>query len=1335
MATQELTPISWAYTANSSSYDVATVVTRANNSSWYTNNSKRAFNFVNEKGFFLPIYDISNLDAKYINLELIGENASRDIVYECYVYAIRGVSFSHSSPLISLSARELIYQSSNSTGRFSYAINNFNSTPISGSDENELLQEEPYSYIGVLGVFASGDARSVDVSSFSASDSQGSSDPTPKTVQVTVSPSSPSGNSNDSSKMLDFTWRISCPQGVVYKGTEIQVFYDTDTNYNSPKESWYVSGRGESKSDTRTFSSAFGWMWRARADIDLSSSPTDGSILDTTNPTPWSDFQTFKTKDPEQGTINSVNLSSPENNKTFYFGNTISLSWSISKTSNIDVSYVQLYIDNSKFGDKLSGAATSKTLTAEDLISIGSGSHEWYVIVYPSASGSSGGVSITPLDGGGYKSNTRTFNIDYNTGGITIDLTSPSIEDDIVKGKEITFQWSIRKDGSNINIESTDLYIDGDLITTVYGSTTSYKITKKNIEEHPAAFTTQTHSWRVDVKYTAPQGTNVSVSYTNTSRQFKIREPVAKATPSSPGSYNSSDSVPGNAPVTFKWSISQDSAVTEEYSGSELQWRYSTENDWKLLGSVEYSINEFRYELGFIPHTIVHWRVKTGLGGRAASYPEVEYATFEVGDEDVKSVKISLEEPKGDANGAEPITFIWTAVPDDGAIITGTQLEYSKDKKITWTNPETSNGGVITGNYETYVKTYPIPDLPADTIYWRVRAKTNGDYGDWVESSFTVYYGAVGKVVADPSVCPITQGFRHDFSSKFDANLIIDGVTTENIIFKDAQFCWKMANGSDYATEEMAVNDKYASISFKGYKFPTGVLYWYITATDSKDHESQTILYTSYVLESSIDSFAIKPKLSYIDMGQKIPFEWGFIAANGHLSIATEICFSKDGKEYGEPVNINDPNLQNGVIETNAEGLALSDLYTGTGNCFFEANYFSPGIVHWKVRSRSSDSVIGEWSEPASFIVTGTSQPLDFTCDEKPFATLKWTTNGQIAYQIRVDNAYGYGAFHGEAQEFTFPEPLMDGTHILDVRSQNQLGQWGPWSSILVFIQNQPSISASLKLSIDANVDAALQWNPVILNADDEFLVYRDNKLIARLPSGTSSYLDRLALGKHKYRVVQKLPDGNYNLYTRSAVNMSTEVTKISLLRGGSWIDLLLTSEQYPQNTYSHSRIVEKSKIMGAKHQVIEISDFEENTGEYKFCWPYYLREQSKLFDSLVGQAVIIKSRGEQVICGVLESCSMTVSSQIVECDFSLEQMSTDADLSIAVRPEDTLDMMTNLDIIYFGKMNSAELAAAATNPGYTNPRWYEEIAEAINEKLAESERLTRKTSDMSSGI
>lgn len=1303
MATQELSPIRWAKQEG-----------QAITGYWSLYEYKIQFH----SGCYLPIYNLPQ-NTGTIEVRLKGGNfPDSSSQYVCYIFGLIALSGGST-------ARTKLLEESNRDGRFSLTLD--------GTD---------YHYIAVLANYSNAANSEVDVDYVRLSDGSQGSDPTPRTVKISANPSSPNGTINYGT-YPEFTWRVSTniPDGVTYKGTYIQVTTVTDTSWSNLWVNGYASGNSEYYRSARTFSPDYEYMWRTKADIE--GTPSDSSVV--LDPDTYSTHQTFRVNPPEEASISNVSLSSPENERTFYFGNSISLSWSISKTSNINVDFVELYIDDKLFGDQLKGNVTSKTLSSDDLASIGAGSHEWYVKVYPDVSSGSGNVVIAP-GSYGKQSDTRTFKIDYNTGAITVELSSPYNNQEFVKGSEISFQWRINKNGSNVNIVSSELYISGSSspYTTITGTGTSYNVRKDEINKNQSLFGAGTHSWWVRVNYEAPQGTNVSVVYVNSSFQYVINERVAEAQPSSPGTYSSSGQVDGNTPVDFKWSLSQngDSSNPEEYTGSDLEYRYSTDSDWSYLGHVDghetvlpWSKTSLKNEKGFRAHTTVHWRVKTSLGGRPATFPANKYATFTVGDEKVQTVTISLL-TKGNVNGAEPIEFAWAVdrKGQDDIVITGTQIEYSVDGKKSWINPEQENSGVILGNDDTYSKSYNL-ELPADTIYWHVRVKTNSTYSDWVEGSFTVHYDAYGNVAADVSVCPVSAGFRRDLSSKFAANLSIEGRTTESIVFKDAQFCWKMANGSEYAVEEMTVNGQHASISFTGFKFSVGILNWYIKATDSKDNDSETIIFTSYVLSSSIDSFPIRPKLSYIDMGQQIQFEWGFISANGQSSITTEICFSRDGKNYDDIVTLDNATIRNGQISTNAELLTLTDLYSGTGVSPFNANYFSPGIVHWKIRSFNSDSVIGEWSEPASFIVTGTTQPLDLICDEKPFATLQWSIAGQIAYQIRIDDTYGYGPFHGEDQSFTFPEPLLDGTHTFSVRGQNQLGQWGPWTSVLAFVQNQPSVPHQLNLHIDADVDAVLQWSPVIMNADDEFLIYRDGKLIARLVSGMTSYMDRLALGEHKYRIIQRLPDGNYNEYTRSSVTMSTDVTKITLLRGGSWIDLLLTSEQYPQNSYTHSRVIAKSKIMGTKHQVIEVSEFEENNGEFKFCWPYYLRAQSKLFDSLVGQAVIIKSRGEQVICGVLESCNMTISSQIVECDFSLEQMSVDTDLSIAVKPDDMIDMMTNLDTIYFGQMNAAELAAASTNPGYTNPRWYEDIAEAINEKLAESGQIIRQPSDMSTGI
>ena len=65
-----------------------------------------------------------------------------------------------------------------------------------------------------------------------------------------------------------------------------------------------------------------------------------------------------------------------------------------------------------------------------------------------------------------------------------------------------------------------------------------------------------------------------------------------------------------------------------------------------------------------------------------------------------------------------------------------------------------------------------------------------------------------------------------------------------------------------------------------------------------------------------------------------------------------------------------------------------------------------------------------------------------------------------------------------------------------------------------------------------------------------------------------------------------------------------------------------------------------------------------------------------------------------------------------------LDQMSIDQDLSIAMKPEESYNFMTDLDKIYFGQMSDTKLSTTTTNPGYTNPQYYEEIAKAINERI-----------------
>lgn len=435
--------------------------------------------------------------------------------------------------------------------------------------------------------------------------------------------------------------------------------------------------------------------------------------------------------------------------------------------------------------------------------------------------------------------------------------------------------------------------------------------------------------------------------------------------------------------------------------------------------------------------------------------------------------------------------------------------------------------------------------------------------------------------------------------------------------------------------------------------------------------------------------------------------------------------------------------------------LELSELFTGTGKCQLDAEQFGAGRIFWRVRDYDSNGAQGEWSDVASFFIYGTSDAESLASDSKPFTTVTWTASGQIAYWVRVDGYLHYGPYHGAESRFTLPEPLEDGEHTIEVKIQNNLGLLGAWTAIPIHVQNVPSPGAEdgLPLFIEADIDAALQWRNEYQANAAECLVYRDQRLIKRLEKWESRYTDRTVLGRHTYEVIQRLSSGDYNRYTHLPVTLSTDVTRIALYEGGPWISLLLTSERYPRNNFRQSRSVEKVRIMGAKYPVVEVSDFEEASGSYEVSWSFADREQAARFKQLFGQLVILKSRGEQVLIGILESLESSVSSQTVEYTFSIERVSVEEDLGGIPFGDDGLvplrltesglylpsafgavgfslvdaDVIgnggNNLDDIYFGEMTDEQLDVRTTNPGLTDPRWYEDIAEAINDVLTGESR------------
>ena len=889
---------------------------------------------------------------------------------------------------------------------------------------------------------------------------------------------------------------------------------------------------------------------------------------------------------------------------------------------------------------------------------------------------------------------------DYEYVSVRIQTSSPEGDASFVEGNQIQFRWSI-SGGSGIVIESSTLMVDGVAFATIQGTGTSY-----TYQGSSGRLSQGAHVWYVTASTTAENNGILITGTPESDRStFYITPPTAKASPSSPAG---STSVYGNAPVTFTWSISKDGDGS--YTGSQLEYRYSNESSWRFLGKTDKGITSFTFQNGFTPNTVVQWHVRTGLDNVYASDGGwSEPVSFTVGDVEIYKATPSLIAPKGTVKGDQPIQFAWT-VKSDG-VVESCELEYSADGGITWKLLTRINQTL-----QTY--TYTSTQLfPAGSIEYRVRAKANGpDYGDWVQSSFTVSYDAYGSIEVDSS--SLRQAALRDQQLEIKANLRVVGQTTESISFKKATFCWKMASGTEYRDENMAISGTSASIYLPARKFPVGALCWYLKAEDSKDNDSETAVNVTYMLSSGIDTFPIGPQSIIHEAEDSLTFSWGFIDQNEKVSKSTEFRFSKDGATFDPEIWVPASTARQSRTITDPDNVQLEDLYTGTGFYTFPGEYFAAGRVYWQVRSIAQNGIIGAWSDTSLFIVRGIPRIQSFTCDEKPFTTFKWSVNEQSSYSITIDNSLYYGPFHGDETSFQLPEPLSDGSHTAALQIQNYMGAISNEMQLSFQVRNIASAAASLKLFISAKIDAVLSWHPINVSDDNEFLVYRDDNLIARLESSATTYRDRSALGEHTYKVIQRLGNNYYDVYIHEPVSMHSNVTRIGLLNGLSWFDLVLTKDPYPTNDYSHKRLVEKTRVMGTKYPVMEVSEFEERNGSYSVCWPFENYAQADIFNSLLGMAIVVKSRADMVLCGVLESYDISANSQYIECTFSLDQMSIDQDLSIAMKPEESYNFMTDLDKIYFGQMSDTKLSTTTTNPGYTNPQYYEEIAKAINERI-----------------
>lgn len=381
-------------------------------------------------------------------------------------------------------------------------------------------------------------------------------------------------------------------------------------------------------------------------------------------------------------------------------------------------------------------------------------------------------------------------------------------------------------------------------------------------------------------------------------------------------------------------------------------------------------------------------------------------------------------------DGAGAINFAWTYSGD--GTLTRTELQWSQDNAA-WTDLKTLDEG------ET---TWPAPAVkfPGGTTYWRARATNSFNIvGDWCNSvSFSVAYSATSQVV--PTDAPTSGIINAQLARSFAVALRASGPVYDPFTIASATFYWRSGISGNWTETAMTASRSGASVTIPAGTFPSGTIQWKASATDNTGQTTETAEYTLTTLNADIDAAPLSP-INTVESGNTpIVFRWSYGSIDGSAQSKAELQFSTNGTSWGEPVVV--------------PGGETS--YTAP------ANTFNGGSVYWRVRAYNQSNTAGPWSAAVSFVVFAAPIVRGVTGTDRPFSTISWQVEGQLAYKIEVDGRI-YGPYFGaDVRSFDLPEPLVDGLHTVRVAAQNQYGLWSEWAEGTVSISNQPGSAVSI---------------------------------------------------------------------------------------------------------------------------------------------------------------------------------------------------------------------------------------------------------------------------------
>ena len=585
----------------------------------------------------------------------------------------------------------------------------------------------------------------------------------------------------------------------------------------------------------------------------------------------------------------------------------------------------------------------------------------------------------------------------------------------------------------------------------------------------------------------------------------------------------------------------------------------------------------------------------------------------------------------------KPITVTWFQVTE-GITVTHSVIQYAlKEDYNNWIDLGTVEGD--TREFTIPANTFPaVAAEGSGAPYGGIKLKIVSYNANGIasEGNDTTWFLTVDDVFRTSPYLP-RNGAAFKETEPITFTFDVTSVVTQTPP-TDVDFRWKIPNGEwqylNHLVDSMIAGSGYHGLTVRNTvvipanTFPGAVIYYQIRAYNqdgvASDWSSEAYFTT---IDAPSVSKPISPSGTMEDTDSGLLFRWSTSSTSGSAPTGADLRYSYDGTAWLE--------------------LGHTD---GTTQLAVSGGIIHAGTVQWQVRSYNRNGTPGAWSAPATFVARAAPRILEVTADGKPFSVITWQATDQQCYKIEIDESILYGPFFGEEKMFRLPDYLDDGVHTVKVHVQNEMNIWSKPGELNFTVLNVPG--GALYLSGDFDLDAELFWEDETDGSD--YLVFRDGTLIGE--SAHKRFNDRVVLGEHSYYVVKRFADGYFSRSNEVECTLSTGMTQVALLAGGEWMPLEKSENAKQTQRFTRSRSVSYHHFSGDKNPTPEIGDEETLVAEYDAAW-FYTEEGSKKLRDLLGQALIIKSRGDEVVIGVLEAYTKVNRKHFRGYAFSIHQM------------------------------------------------------------------------------